>query len=291
MNAIETAQQKRAVYTELMRIDKPIGTLLLLWPTLWALWFAAEGFPSLKNFVIFSLGVFLMRSAGCVINDYADRHLDRYVERTRNRPLTSGRISEREALWLFFVLCFGAFLLVLMTNQATLLLAFGGLLLAFVYPFMKRHTYLPQVVLGAAFAWAVPMAFMAQIEQLNSLTWLLYLATVVWTIAYDTIYAMVDRDDDVKIGIKSTAILFGPADKTIIAGLQSMTIVLLMVAGYQVHFGSLFFIGVLVAATLFVYQQYLIRNRDKAKCFQAFLHNHYVGLAVFCGLLFETWPV
>ncbi|PID41625.1 MAG: 4-hydroxybenzoate octaprenyltransferase [Proteobacteria bacterium] len=290
MTMFKTLLEKHAVYAELMRTDKPIGIFLLLWPTLWALWFAASGFPSLKNFVIFSAGVFLMRSAGCVINDYADRNLDRYVERTRNRPVTSGRVSEREALWLFSILCLIAFVLVLMTNQATLFLSFGGLLLASAYPFMKRHTHLPQVVLGLAFAWAVPMAFMAQTGQVTAVTWLLYAATVLWTVAFDTIYAMVDRDDDVKIGIKSTAILFGEADKLMIGLLQAATVVVLLIAGYQAHFGLLFYTGVLVAAILFVYQQCLIGNRGKADCFQAFLNNHYVGLAVFTGLLFETWP-
>ncbi len=282
--------EKLGLYAQLMRLDKPIGIYLLLWPTLWALWLAAHGFPSLKNFLIFAGGVLLMRSAGCVINDYADRHLDRHVARTKDRPLTSGKLKAAEALGLFALLCLLAFGLVWMTNLPTVYLSFGGVALAALYPFMKRYTYLPQVFLGAAFAWAVPMAFMAQTEAVEPVAWLLYTATVVWTVAYDTIYAMVDREDDLKIGIKSTAILFGTADKAIIALLQTMTVLILISIGVQKAFGFWYFSGITLGAMLFVYQQHLIRYRRPDLCFQAFLNNHYVGLLVFLGLLFETWP-
>lgn len=290
MTQPRTLSRTLQLYSQLMRLDRPIGIYLLLWPTLWALWLAAGGFPTLKNFLIFCLGVILMRSAGCVINDYADRHLDRHVERTKERPLTSGKVREIEALGLFAALCTLAFALVCLTNQETLYLSFGGLFLAALYPFMKRYTYLPQVFLGAAFAWAIPMAYMAQTGSVESIAWLLYTATVVWTVAYDTIYAMVDREDDIKIGIKSTAILFGTADKAIIALLQTMTVLILISIGVQKSFGLWYFLGVALGATLFIYLQHLIRYRRRELCFQAFLNNHYFGLLVFIGLVFETWP-
>ncbi|MCP5161286.1 MAG: 4-hydroxybenzoate octaprenyltransferase [Hahellaceae bacterium] len=274
-------------YIQLMRLDRPIGTLLLLWPTLWSLWFAAKGFPHMDVLLIFCAGVVLMRSAGCVINDYADRNFDGHVERTQLRPLATGKVSSKEALVLFAVLLLAAFLLVLMTNAFTIWLSLGGVALATVYPFMKRHTYLPQVVLGAAFAWSVPMAYAAQTNALDSLVWLIYLATLLWTVAYDTQYAMVDREDDLKIGIKSTAILFGKADRLIIALLQTLTILTLWMLGMKAGRGSPYFVGVTLAAVLFVYQQHLIMHRHRADCFKAFLNNHWAGMVIFAGILID----
>lgn len=274
-------------YIELTRINRPIGIYLLLWPTMWALWFAASGIPSLKILFIFIAGVVLMRSAGCVINDFADRNIDGHVKRTQDRPLPAGKVSSKETLILFGVICLSAFILVLFTNTLTIYLAFGGLALAATYPFMKRHTYLPQVVLGAAFAWSVPMAYTAETGELHKQVWLLYLITVLWTVAYDTMYAMVDRDDDIKIGVKSTAILFGKADRMVIAGLQTLVITALCIVGSQAILGSFFFLSVVVAATLFVYQQHLIRNREREACFKAFLNNHWVGLVIFVGIALE----
>jgi 4-hydroxybenzoate polyprenyltransferase len=280
-------KQRSPVYLRLMRLDRPIGILLLLWPTLWALWLAAEGIPSLKNLLIFSLGVLVMRSAGCVINDYADRHIDGHVKRTKARPLASGEATETEALGLFAALCGLAFFLVLFTNWLTVFLSLGGLLLAACYPFMKRYTHLPQVVLGAAFSWSVVMAFAAQTNSLPSKIWLLYIAVVVWTVVYDTFYAMVDRDDDLKIGVKSTAILFGDADIVITASLQAFVILILVMIGQNFSLGWLYYLGVAAAAGLFVYQQKLIKNREREPCFKAFLNNNWVGLAVFVGIFLD----
>lgn len=274
-------------YIQLTRLDRPIGVYLLLWPTLWALWFAASGVPSLKILFIFIAGVILMRSAGCVINDFADRNIDGHVKRTKDRPLPSGKVTAKETLTLFAVLCAASFILVLLTNTLTIYLSFGGLALAATYPFMKRHTYLPQVVLGAAFAWAIPMAYAAETGELHKQAWLLYVITVLWTVAYDTMYAMVDRDDDIKIGVKSTAILFGNADRMVVAVLQTLVILVLCIVGNQAELGSLYYLSVVVAATLFVYQQHLIRNREREGCFKAFLNNHWVGLAVFVGIVAE----
>lgn len=230
-----------------------------------------------------------MRSAGCVINDFADRKVDGSVKRTKDRPLPAGKVTVKETLILFAVLCLAAFILVLFTNTLTIYLAFGGLALAATYPFMKRYTYLPQVVLGAAFAWSIPMAYAAETGSLSKLVWLLYVITVLWTVAYDTMYAMVDRDDDIKIGVKSTAILFGSADRMVIAGLQTMVIAVLCLVGKQTGLGSYYYLGVVVAATLFVYQQHLIRHRERDACFKAFLNNHWVGLAIFIGVFLEYW--
>ena len=275
-------------YVKLLRIDRPIGTLLLLWPTWWALWLAGEGSPSIANLVVFTLGVFFMRAAGCAINDFADRDLDRHVKRTKDRPLTAGRIKAWEALALFGGLCLVSFLMVLLfTNPLTLYLSFGGALLAFIYPFMKRHTHLPQLFLGAAFSWAIPMAWAAEANELSQLTWLLFTANVLWTVAYDTLYAMVDRDDDVKIGIKSTAVLFGEADRAIIGVLQAMVIVILVMVGGQAELGSVYYLGVAVMASLFVYQQYLAKDRSREGCFRAFLNNNWAGFAVFAGLTLD----
>jgi 4-hydroxybenzoate polyprenyltransferase len=280
-------KQKLQAYVHLMRADRPIGTYLLLWPTLWALWIASEGLPALDLLLIFCLGVFLTRSAGCVINDFADRHIDGHVKRTLNRPLPSGRVREREAIYLFCGLMLVSFLLVLMTNGMTILMSFGGLALAFIYPFMKRYTHLPQLVLGAAFGWAIPMAFTATQEALPLTAWLLYLAKLLWTVAYDTQYAMVDRDDDLKIGVKSTAVLFGRHDRLIIALLQLATLVVMLWVGQIEQLGLWYWLGLAGAATLFVYQQWLIRARERMPCFRAFLNNHYAELLVLLGLILE----
>lgn len=269
----------------LTRIHRPIGIYLVLWPMLWSLWLAAGGAPGVKNLVIFILGCILMRSAGCVINDFADRKVDGFVHRTHDRPLATGEVSALEALSLFAVLCFLAFLLVLFTNGLTILLSFGALGLAAVYPFAKRFTQLPQVVLGAAFAWAVPMAFAAELEQLPRGAWLIYIAVVLWTVCYDTFYAMVDRDDDIKIGIKSTAILFGELDRAMTAILQILTILTLILVGTHFKLSWVYYTSLTVASLLFVYQQYLIRHRDKAACFQAFLNNNWVGMVIFVGIV------
>lgn len=273
------------VYWRLARMDKPIGALLLLWPTLWALWLAAEGFPRWDLLVIFVLGVFVMRAAGCVINDFADRKVDGHVKRTQGRPLATGEASSREAVALFIALCLVAFGLVLLTDKFTIYLSVGGLLLAFCYPFMKRHTHLPQVVLGAAFAWGIPMAFAAQSGAVGPGAWLLYTTVVLWTVVYDTFYAMVDRDDDLRIGVKSTAILFGEQDRVITAMLQAFTIYALTLVGSRFELGGFYYAGVILAAALFVYQQYLIRFRARNDCFKAFMNNNWVGAVVFAGIV------
>ncbi len=272
-------------YARLMRINKPIGTLLLLWPTLWALWLAAEGMPRWDLLVIFTLGVFLMRSAGCVINDFADRKIDGHVARTRERPLATGEVTAKQALLLFALLCLLAFGLVLLTNPLTIKLSLGGLALAFCYPFTKRFTQLPQVVLGAAFAWSIPMAFAAQKGELSQTIWLVYIAVVLWTLVYDTFYAMVDRDDDLRIGVKSTAILFGEQDRAITAFLQVLTLVALVLVGRRFELTTPYFISLGFAAALFAYQQWLIRYRERNACFKAFLNNNWVGLVVFLGVV------
>lgn len=280
-------QQKPLLWAliEIARLDKPVGIYLLLWPTLWAVWIAGNGNPMFSTVLIFSLGVVVMRSAGCVINDYADRHVDGHVERTRHRPLANGRISEKQALGFFMALCATAFVLVLFTNLMTIAMSLGGLLLAAIYPFMKRYTYLPQVVLGAAFSWAIPMAFTAEQEAMPKVVWLLYIANLSWTVAYDTLYAMVDRDDDLRIGVKSTAILFGDMDKIMVGFLQSMALLALVFAGQQLSFSWPYYLALTVSAGLFIYHQWLIRKRDKQACFTAFLHNHWVGAVVFAGII------
>lgn len=280
---------KLLAYHRLMRTDKPIGALLLLWPTLWALWVAAPGVPPLWILAVFVAGVWLMRAAGCVVNDYADRKFDGHVKRTANRPLPSGAVSEKEARILFAVLVLLSFLLVLTLNTMTILLSVAGLALAWVYPFMKRYTHLPQVVLGAAFGWSIPMAFAAVSETLPLSCWLMLLANILWAVAYDTQYAMVDRDDDVKIGIKSTAILFGQYDRLIIGILQAGVLALMATIGWLNDLNWEFYWSILVAGALFVYQQKLIRNRERDPCFQAFLNNNYVGLVLFIGLAMSYW--
>ncbi len=276
--------ERARVYARLMRVERPIGTLLLLWPALWALWIAAEGTPNAWILTVFALGVFLMRSAGCVINDYADRRIDLHVARTKGRPFARGEVTGREALILFTVLCLLAFLLVLTLNSLTILLSLAAVALAATYPFMKRYTYLPQIHLGMAFAWSVPMAFAAQTGSIPQEAWLVYIATVLWTTAYDTMYAMVDRDDDIRIGVKSTAILFGEQDRLIIGLLQALMFVVLLIVGSRLELGGAFSLGLLAAAGLAVYQQYLIRHREPGACFRAFLNNNWFGAAIFAGL-------
>jgi len=277
--------KKLPLYIQLIRLDRPIGIYLLLWPTLWGLWIAAEGIPELKVLVIFVLGVALMRSAGCAINDYADRDIDQYIERTKNRPLATGQLSAKEALWIFAGLSLVAFLLVLQLNLTTILLSGVALLLAASYPFMKRFHSLPQLHLGAAFAWAIPMGFTAITEAPPPLqAWLLFTATLLWTIAYDTLYALSDKEDDLKIGVKSSAILFAQYDKLIIALLQMLTLALLIWVGLLSHLGIFYFIGILIAAILLAYQHYMIVDRNPKRCLQAFLHNHWVGMVIFFGI-------
>jgi 4-hydroxybenzoate polyprenyltransferase len=270
-----------------MRLDRPIGIFLLLWPTLWALLVASDGRPDPRVLLVFVLGVILMRSAGCVINDYADYRFDRHVKRTRNRPLSAGRVSKREAQLLFVILGLAAFALVLLLNPLTILLSFVGVLLAATYPFMKRVTHLPQVFLGATFGWSVPMAFAAQTNTLPPLAWLMFTATVLWATAYDTMYAMVDRDDDLALGVKSTAILFGESDRYIIGMIQLMLLVCLVMIGRQAGLGGYYYAGVGVAAVLAVYQQGLIRYREREGCFRAFLNNNWFGAVVFAGMLLD----
>lgn len=271
-------------YRQLMRMDKPIGTLLLLWPTFWALWIANQGVPSWHLVLIFGAGVFMMRSAGCVINDYADRHVDGAVKRTAQRPLASAKVTPDEALSLFLVLIGVSFILVLFLNRETILLSFAALALAMTYPFMKRFTNLPQVVLGAAFSFAIPMAFMASLTDIPQVAWFLFCANLIWTVSYDTMYAMVDRDDDLKIGVKSTAILFGKYDRIIIVLLNTIFIALLVWVGRILNFGLGYWLGLLAAVALLAYQQTLIHHREREQCFSAFLNNHYVGLLVFVGI-------
>jgi len=276
-------------YKQLMRTDKPIGTLLLLWPTYWALWLANDGLPSWDLLVIFSLGVFVMRSAGCVINDFADRKIDGAVKRTSGRPLAVGKVSAGEALSLFALLIVIAFLLVLALNWQTIALSFGALALASCYPFMKRYTHLPQVVLGAAFSWAIPMAFMASQQQVPAIAWWLFAANLIWTVAYDTMYAMVDRDDDLKLGVKSTAVLFGQFDRHIIAALNIIFLVIMSLIYQAVEATFWAYLGLTSAACLLVYQQKLIHDRNRENCFKAFLNNHYVGMLIFFGLALSFW--
>jgi len=282
-------QSKWQAYSHLMRINKPIGTLLLLWPTLWALWLAGKGVPSLSILVVFVVGVFLMRAAGCVVNDYADRAVDGHVKRTAARPMPSGRVSEKEAKVLFVVLVLVSFGLVLTLNAMTIWLSLAALALAWAYPFMKRVTHLPQFVLGAAFGWGIPMAYAAVSESLPLSCWVLLLANICWTVAYDTLYAMVDRDDDLKIGIKSTAILFGRYDKLIVGLLQFATLLLMLWVGYLTQMSGAFYWSLLLAGALFIHQQKQIATRERDACFKAFMDNNYVGLVLFIGIALSYW--
>lgn len=282
---------KFRAYSRLMRIDKPIGSLLLLWPTFWALWLAGGQIPPLNVLIVFTLGVFFMRAAGCVVNDYADRKIDGHVKRTKARPLPSGAVTSKEAKLLFAGLVLVSFCLVLTMNAMTIWLSFGGLALAWVYPFMKRYTHLPQVVLGAAFGWAIPMGWAAVSETLPLTCWLVFAANICWTVAYDTQYAMVDRDDDLKIGVKSTAILFGRFDKLIIGLLQLTTLILMALIGWMMQLGGAFYWSLLLAGALFIHQQRLISRRERDPCFKAFLNNNLVGLVLFIGIALSTSPL
>jgi len=272
-------------YLRLMRFDRPIGALLLLWPTWWALILAGNGKPSLTICLIFTAGVIVMRAAGCVMNDIADRHYDPHVERTRDRPLASGELSLNQAVVTFVVLLLLALGLVLMTNRLTVLLAFAGAVLAISYPFFKRFTYFPQVVLGIAFGWAIPMSFAAQAGHVPGLGWALFVINIVWVLIYDTLYAMVDRDDDLLIGVKSTAIFFGRRDLDVLRGLMALMLVLLLIMGWWQSLGWPWFAAVGVVAALFARQQWLARGRERDGCFRAFRNNNWVGLALFLGLV------
>jgi len=276
-----------ADYGRLMRLDRPIGAYLLLWPTLWALWISADGRPRAGIFAIFVAGVWLMRSAGCVINDYADRSFDPYVARTRERPLAAGRVSTAEALVLFAMLSLAALTLALRLDRLALLLALAGAFLAVTYPFIKRFLSVPQLYLGLSFGWGIPMAFAAQRGTVPRIAWLLFLANLLWVTVYDTLYAMVDRDDDLRIGVRSTAILFGDSDRHIIAALQAMTLLALALVGRRAALGGWYWLGLAAAAALFLRQLWLIRRRDRDACWRAFLNNNYVGMAVFIGILLD----
>lgn len=284
---LKKLQQKWLAIKLITRMDKPIGTYLLLWPTYWALWIASDGWPNTHILIVFSLGVFIMRSAGCVINDYADRNIDGSVERTKNRPLVNGMMTSSEAINLFGLLIGMALGLVLTLSWSTVYLSFVAVILASLYPFMKRHTHLPQVVLGTAFSWGMIMAFSEIQGEIPNIAWLLFIANICWTVAYDTMYAMVDRDDDIQIGVKSTAILFAKNDKRIIGLLQIMTLALLWTVGDILAFGWPFQLSLIISAGFFSYQQLLISQRVRENCFQAFLQNHWVGMIVFIGILFE----
>ncbi len=272
-------------YGKLMRIDKPIGTWLLLWPTLWALWLAGEGAPDQGLFVVFVLGVFVMRSAGCVLNDFVDRKIDPYVERTRTRPLATGAVSPIEALTLFTALGLIAVGLATMLNRQAQLLAVVAAALTIAYPFIKRYVSIPQFVLGAAFGWAAPMAFAAQTGETPELAWLVFGTALIWAVVYDTFYAMVDRDDDRKLGVKSTAILFGEMDLFVIAGLQALLVVALILIGYRAELGPWYYLSVAIAAGMMLWHLWLARDRQPAGCFQAFLKNHYIGMVIFIGIV------
>jgi 4-hydroxybenzoate polyprenyltransferase len=272
-------------YVQLMRLDKPIGIWLLLWPTLWALWLAGEGHPDSGVFVVFVVGVVVMRSAGCVLNDYADRHIDPYVERTRLRPIASGAVSPVEALTLFAALSLIAIGLATLLNRPAQMLALVGALLTIVYPFIKRVISIPQFVLGAAFGWAVPMAFAAQTGVASQLGWLVFGCALIWATVYDTFYAMVDRDDDIKLGVKSTAILFGDADLFVIGGLQLLLLVSLLFVGQMAELGFWYFAAVGLSGLLMAYHQWLARGRTRDGCFKAFLNNHYIGMIIFIGIV------
>ncbi|MEN1928733.1 4-hydroxybenzoate octaprenyltransferase [Luteimonas sp. MJ250] len=277
-------RERPGLYWKLMRADRPIGWLLLLWPTWWGLWIAAGGVPPLWILFVFSAGVWLTRGAGCVINDYADRWLDPHVERTRERPLATGAVRGREALALFAVLMLAAFALVLTLNRLTILMSFVGVFLAASYPYLKRYTHLPQVYLGMAFGWGIPMAFAAVQGEVPPVAWVLYAANILWSTAYDTWYAMVDRDDDIKVGSKSTAVLFGDMDLVAQGVLYALTFLGLALVGRQAGLGTWYWAGLGVALALVAWQFRICRNRERGPCFRAFLHNHWVGMAVFAGI-------
>lgn len=278
--------EKLSVYARLVRLDKPVGIFLLLWPTMWALFIASNGIPTIKHLVIFTLGVVLMRSAGCAINDYADRNIDPLISRTRKRPIASGELEPEEGLFVFTLLVFIAFLLVLFLNRLTFYFAVGGALLAATYPYMKRIHFLPQVHLGIAFAWSVPMAFTAVSNDYPPpIAWLIFTCAVVWTTAYDTMYAMADREEDIKIGVKSTAILFGTLDKFAVGLMQLLVIVCLILIGINEKLNWVYYVGISVGVGFFIYQQILIKHRFADRCFFAFSNNQYFGLVIFIGIL------
>ena len=272
-------------YGKLMRIDKPVGIWLLLWPTLWALWLAGEGHPDQGLFVVFVVGVFIMRSAGCVLNDYVDRNIDPYVERTRNRPIASGAVAPTEALTLFVALGLIAIGLATMLNRPAQLLAIVAAGLTIAYPFIKRFVSIPQFILGAAFGWAVPMVFAAQTGAIPQLAWVVFGAALIWAVIYDTFYAMVDREDDRKLGVKSTALLFGDADLFVVGGLQLIMLLALIFVGLRAELGFWYYLSVAGAAGLMAWHQWLARDRQPAGCFAAFLNNHYIGLVIFIGIV------
>jgi 4-hydroxybenzoate polyprenyltransferase len=284
---VPTVHARLPAFVQLTRLNRPIGIYLLLWPTLGALWIAAQGLPDLHLLLIFALGTALMRSAGCAINDFADTRFDGSVQRTRARPLITGAVKRHEALLVFGVLCALGFVLLLFTNALTIQLSFFAVAIAALYPFMKRFTHLPQLVLGVAFSWGIVMAFAAQRGAVPVQVWLLFVANCLWTVAYDTQYAMVDRADDLKIGVKSTAILFGEADRVIIGALQALFLLAMLLAGRQFELGLFFHVGLLAAAVMFVQQAAMTRTRSPEGCLQAFLHNHRVGATVFAGIFFH----
>ena len=284
LKKIKLKYDKFKLYLLLIRLNRPIGIFLLLWPTLWGLWIASEGFPNTKILVVFLFGVFLMRSAGCILNDIIDKDFDKFVARTQNRPLASDKLSSIEAFIVAISLIFIAFLLVLTTNTLTVQLSFVAVILAGTYPFLKRHTYLPQFFLGLTFGWSILMAFAATTNSIPKIAWLLLIANILWTVVYDTIYAMIDREDDLKIGIKSTAILFDDADIFIIGLIQSLVLIALIVIGQQASLNTIYYFSLIIGGCLFLYQLYLIRNRDQKKCMQAFLNNNWFGLVIFIGL-------
>ena len=277
--------QKIFNYCDLMRINKPIGIWLLLWPTLWALWLASEGRPSQNIFIIFILGVVIMRSAGCVLNDYVDRNIDSYVKRTKDRPIVSGLVSPKEALILFFMLSVAAISLATMLNRMAQALAVIAACLTIIYPFVKRYLSIPQFILGAAFGWAVPMVFAAETDSLPILAWLLFGAVIIWAVIYDTFYAMIDRDDDLKIGVKSTAILFGNADLFVIAGFQTVMVLLLVTIGLFAKLSFWFFSSILIVSGLMIYHLWLANKRQSNEYYLAFKGNNIIGLVIFSGLL------
>jgi 4-hydroxybenzoate polyprenyltransferase len=279
--------ERLSLYLQLTRLNRPIGILLLLWPTLWGVWIAGDGHPSWHIVLIFVLGTVLMRSAGCAINDYADRDFDKHVQRTRERPVTSGRIAPREALWLAAILALLALLLILTLNRLTLLLSIPALFLAASYPYTKRFLAIPQAYLGIAFGFGIPMAFAAQQGSVPPVAWLLLIANVFWAIAYDTEYAMVDRDDDMHLGIHSAALLFGKYDVTAVMGCYAITLILLVVAGQMVSLGWTYYLGLLIAGGIALYHYRLIKYRQREACFKAFLHNNWLGAAVFAGIALD----
>jgi len=280
-------RRRLSLYWKLTRGDRPIGWLLLLWPTWWGLWIAAGGVPPLWTLFVFSAGVWLTRAAGCVINDYADRWLDPHVERTRNRPLATGELRGREALAVFAALMLAAFALVLTMNRLTVLMSVVGVALAASYPYLKRYTHLPQVYLGMAFGWGIPMAFAAVRGEVPAVAWLLYVANILWSTAYDTWYAMVDREDDLRMGSKSTAILFGELDLVAIGVLYALMFAALVLAGQRAELGPWYYAGLVAAIALVAYEFAIARGRERERCFRAFLHNHWVGLTIFAGLALD----